>query len=91
MKYCPHCGHSLTELPTQGELKETIPWWFQSSFLIIMFLAVGPLVLPLIWFRPKTSLRWKIGLTVGIVIFTVLLVFVMVAAFRILKDYYDML
>lgn len=32
-----------------------------------------PLALPMIWFRPRTSLGWKIGLTIVILLFTWLL------------------
>jgi hypothetical protein len=44
--------------------KPSLPWYFRTGNIVIALLCVGPIALPMIWFRPKLSLSWKIGLSV---------------------------
>ena len=46
---------------------------FHTSFIVLAVCCVGPLALPLIWWRPQTTRAWKIGLTIGILVFSWLL------------------
>jgi hypothetical protein len=71
---CKHCGEFLdgATRPTLAEKK--IPWYFRKSLIIFAVCCVGPLALPLIWWRPQTSRAWKIGLTIGILALTWLMV-----------------
>ena len=41
--------------------------------IVIAVCCVGPLALPLIWWRPNTARGWKIGLTIGILVISWLL------------------
>jgi hypothetical protein len=52
---------------------------------------VGPLALPLIWLRPQTTLAWKIGLTIGILVLSWILLQMTMESIRTLKEYYKLL
>ncbi len=64
---CKHCGEFLNGFRPQ-QVAEKGPLYFRKSFIVIAVLSVGPLALPLIWWRPKTALAWKIVLTIGILV-----------------------
>lgn len=68
-----------------------LPWYFRKAFIIIAVCTVGPLALPLIWWRPKTTLAWKIGLTIGILVLTYFLYLSTMASIRTIKEYYKLL
>ena len=88
---CRHCGE-LLEKP--GNMQPTGPqmaWYFRKSTIVLVFLVVGPLVLPLIWWRPRTIPAWKIGLTFAILLVTWLLYRASLESLVLLKEYYQML
>jgi len=62
---CSHCDEFPEETPG---LK--MPWHFRTPVVVIALCSVGPLALPMIWWHPKLSPAWKIGLTVGIGLFS---------------------
>ena len=68
-----------------------MPWYFRTSFIVIAVCSVGPLALPLIWWRPKTTLAWKIGLTTGILVLSWFLYQATMESIRSLKEYYKLL
>jgi hypothetical protein len=88
---CKHCGEFLdgSKRPAFGE--ERLPWYFRTSAIIVAVLTVGPLALPMIWWRPKTSLVWKIGLTIGILVLTWVLYEATMESIRTLREYYRLL
>jgi hypothetical protein len=53
--------------------------------------SVGPLALPLIWWRPQTSLSWKVGLTIVIVVATWFFFQVTMESIDALKESYQLL
>ena len=64
---CKHCGEFL-DVPVHRSLPgKSLPWYFSKSFIVFAVCALGPLALPLIWWRPTTSRAWKTGLTIAIV------------------------
>ncbi|HAS81746.1 MAG TPA: zinc ribbon domain-containing protein [Verrucomicrobia bacterium] len=65
---CKHCGEFLNEsgLPPRG--KQAMPWYFRTSFIVIAICSVGPLALPLVWWRPQTTRLWKIVLTLVVLV-----------------------
>ncbi len=88
---CKHCGEFLDTFYTR-ELKENKPkWYFSKSFIVIALLSVGPLALPLIWWRPQTTVAWKIGLTIGILVSSWLLFETTMESVRVLKEYYQII
>ncbi len=42
-------------------------WYFRKPVLLLIFLSVGPLVLPLIWLHPEFSRKTKASLTVLVI------------------------
>lgn len=66
-------------------------WYFRKSFIIFAVCSVGPLALPLIWWRPQTSLAWKIGLTIAIALLSWALFQVTLDSIQIMKEYYKLL
>lgn len=94
---CKHCGEFLNgtvrPAPTPPGMSpassnDGLPWYFGKLFVIFMLLSIGPLALPLIWFHPKMSSKWKIGITVITLVITYLLYVVSVMA---LKKLYEMI
>ncbi|WP_321390306.1 zinc ribbon domain-containing protein [uncultured Desulfuromusa sp.] len=87
---CKHCGEFLTAVPKHLQTEKT-PWYFKTSTIIIALASVGPLALPLIWWRPQTSLAWKVGLTTGIVVLSWILYQITMQSIQILQEYYQIL
>jgi len=52
---------------------------------------VGPFALPLIWWRPKLSLAWKIGLTIVILVISYIFFMATMEALRTIREYYKLL
>jgi hypothetical protein len=88
---CKHCGEFLDNSRHPRVAQEKIPWYFRKSFIIFAVLCVGPLALPLIWWRPRTSRAWKIGLTIGILVLSWILFQAMMESIRTLKEYYKLI
>ena len=60
---CKHCREFLDPALRPVATELGTPWYFSTSFLVVTFLCVGPLVLPFIWWRPRMSGYLKFGLT----------------------------
>jgi hypothetical protein len=88
---CKHCGEFLNAPPAPRRTPEQTPWYFRTSIIVLALAMVGPLALPLIWWRPRTSLAWKIGLTIGILIISWMLYEMTIYALQSLKEYLDLL
>ena len=91
---CRHCrefldgsSRSLPPLPVAEEMK----WYYKTSVIIIALCSVGPLALPLIWFRPHTSRSWKIGLTIATLVLSWLLYLSTMKSLEVLTEYYKLL
>jgi predicted nucleic acid-binding Zn ribbon protein len=87
---CKHCGEFLDAAAPRVP-KEQIPWYFGTSFIIIAVFSVGPLALPLIWWRPHTTRAWKIGLTIAILVLTWILYRLTIGSVQTIKKYYKLL
>jgi hypothetical protein len=88
---CKHCGEFLDGAPPPRKAEDKEPWYFRKSFIVIAVLSVGPLALPLLWWRPRTSPAWKIGLTLGILVLSWFLFQSTMESIRMLKEYYRLL
>jgi hypothetical protein len=88
---CKHCGEFLETFPPRHFAEEKLPWYFRKPFIILALCSVGPLALPLIWWRPQTSLTWKIGLTVGILVLSWVLYLITLESLRAIQEYYELL
>jgi hypothetical protein len=90
---CKHCGEFLdgAQRPDAPEPKEKLPWYFRTQTLVIACCCGGPFMLPLIWWRPKTSKGWKIGLTVAVLVLSWALFLLFLKSLRNLQEYYSIL
>ena len=55
---CKHCGEFLENVDVIT-MKERSKWYFKTNWLVLLFLTVGPLMLPLIWSNPRFSQNQK--------------------------------
>ena len=88
---CKHCGEFLDAYPPPRAAKEKLPWYFRKSFIVLAVCSVGPLALPLIWWRPQTSPAWKIGLTIAILALSWVLFQTTMDAIHTIREYYKMI
>ena len=88
---CKHCGEFLDASHHPRFAEEKIQWYFRKSFIIIVVCCVGPLALPLIWWRPQTTRAWKIGLTIGILVLSWILFQTTMESIRTLEEYYKLI
>jgi len=87
---CKHCGEFL-DVTGRPLIAEKTPWYFRTSYIVIAVCCVGPFALPLIWWRPRTSLAWKIGLTTAILILSLFLFQTAMKSIATLKDTYKLM
>jgi len=88
---CKHCGEFLDGPARPRSAEEKLPWYFRKVFIVLAVCTVGPLALPLIWWRPKTAPAWKIGLTVGILVLSWILFQTTMESIRVIKEYYKLI
>ncbi len=88
---CKHCGEWLTAAKAPRAQAETMKWYFRTSSIITALCLVGPLALPLLWWRPQTSRAWKIGLTLLILIVSWILFRSVMESIEHLKEYYQLI
>lgn len=88
---CKHCGEFLNAAPPLTFVEDKPPWYFSVGFIVVAVLTVGPLALPLIWWRPHTSRAWKVGLTLGILALTWGCYLLMLESVRLLEEYIQLL
>lgn len=87
---CKHCGEFLTSPPPR-QPENKLSWQYKTSTIVIALASVGPLALPLIWWHPKMSLVWKIGITTATLILSWLLYKMTLQSIESLQEYYQML
>ena len=63
-------------------------WYFKPWAIIFAVFAVGPLGLFLLWFRPRTSLRLKIGISVVVIGVSIWLSLALVEYYNMMMIYY---
>ncbi|MGR3177669.1 MAG: zinc ribbon domain-containing protein [Candidatus Anammoxibacter sp.] len=88
---CKHCGEFLDASRQPHIAEKQIKWYFRKPFIIIAVSFVGPLALPLIWWRPQMTRAWKIGLTIGILVLSWILFKASIESIYTLKEYYKII
>ena len=88
---CKHCGEFLDGTARPSVAGKELQWYFRAPFIFIALCCVGPLALPLIWWRPRTPRAWKIGLTVGILVLSWLLFLATLKSIGIMGEYYELM
>jgi hypothetical protein len=48
-------------------------WYFKDTFVYLMLFIFGPLALPLVWFNPRYTKRYKIVSTIVCVVMTIII------------------
>lgn len=43
-----------------------LPWYFKTSFIVLMFLTMPPFALPSVWWHPTLQIAWKLVITVAV-------------------------
>ena len=88
---CKHCGEFLNVSNNPRIAEQKFKWYFRKSFIIVAVCSVGPLALPLIWWRPQTTWPWKVGLSVIILALSLILFQATMESIHNLKEYYQLL
>ncbi len=88
---CRYCSEFLDGSDRPAFPEKKIPWYFRKTFIIIAVGCVGPLALPMIWWRPQTTRAWKIGLTIGILVLSWFLFQATLRSIETLKEYYALM
>jgi hypothetical protein len=88
---CRYCGEFLNGQlpPRQPDTKR--PWYFRTSSLALGLFCVGPLALPLLWWRPKTHWGWKVGLSILTLVLTWGLTVMTMKSLQSLQEYYQLI
>jgi predicted nucleic acid-binding Zn ribbon protein len=84
---CKHCGEFLDANMHRRISEVSTQWYFKKSIIFIAVCSVGPLALPLIWWRPQTTKAWKIVLTIGILVFSWILFQASMESIRTIKEF----
>ena len=88
---CRHCGEFLDKEIREVMARQKMPWYFGLPFIIFMICSVGPLALPLVWLRPKTSRSVKIVLTVFVILLTWALYRLTRQSIDMIKQFYELM
>lgn len=88
---CKHCGEFLQASKPPCFAGDALPWCFRTSTIVIAIGCVGPLALPLVWWRPKLAMGWKIGITIGILLLSWVLYLATMESIRVFQEYLELL
>ena len=88
---CKHCGEFLDGRQTSPVAKPKGPFYFSISFIVISICCVGPLALPLIWWRPGMNRMAKIVWTVVVLALSIVSYPVSMKSIDTIKQYYELM
>ena len=70
---CKHCGEFLNGSGPPRIPANNLPWYFRTWAIVLVLGSVGPLGLPLVWWHPRLTRSWKIGISVAVIVLSLLL------------------
>lgn len=79
---CRFCGEFLDGSGERGIKPRNKKWYYNTSSVVIALLCIGPLALPLVWFNPHYKPVTKFIVTMIVIVFTLLLIYLMGNAYR---------
>jgi hypothetical protein len=88
---CKHCMEFLDGSARSRPTNSSVKWYFRKAFIVIAIGCIGPFALPLIWYRPKTPLAWKIVLTVVILVLSYFLYQMTLYSINVIKENYKII
>ena len=88
---CKHCNEFLDVALSRRDAKEKRPWYFSTTGIVIAIFCVGPLALPLLWWRPNTSPGWKIGLSIATLVLSWVFYLITMESLRSIEEYLKLL
>jgi len=88
---CKHCSEFLNHHANISDVNGKQLWYFRKTFIVFALCSVGPLALPLIWWRPQTTLTWKVGLTIIVGLLSWFLYQATMTSIESIKEYYQFL
>lgn len=88
---CRHCGEFLREAARPLPAEEKLKWYFRVPVILIAIGCVGPLALPLVWWRPDTAPAWKVGITVAVLVLSWLSYLALMESIRNLRELYELM
>jgi hypothetical protein len=88
---CRYCGEFLDASRAPATPAPRGAWWFRPSTLLLVFFCAGPLVLPLIWWKPDWTPARKFMFSAIVVLLGVLLFILAQKSIEALQASYEML
>jgi len=88
---CKHCGEFLDGTARLPAVKEKLPWLFRTSTIVIAVCCVGPLALPLIWWRPKLRIVWNLVWTIVVFVLSWVLYQTTLQSVEVIQEYYELM
>lgn len=90
---CKHCGEFLDGRKTSPSAvpRPKVPVYFSTSFIVISLCCVGPLALPLIWWRPGLGRTAKIIWTVVVLALSGIAYQITMKSVGTIKEYYELI
>ncbi len=88
---CKHCGEFLDGRQAPPVAKPKVPFYFSTSFIVVSICCVGPLALPLIWWRPGLNRTAKIVWTVVVLALSAVLYQIAMKSVGTINQYYELI
>ena len=98
---CKHCGEFLDgcvrpppvppPAPASVPAEQRLPWYYRTSFIVLMLASVFAFALPLIWFHPRMKLVWKVVISAVMIVVTWLLFKLFMQSLHMIMELYGML
>jgi uncharacterized membrane protein YvbJ len=88
---CRYCGEFLHGFRPRDARPHSKKWYFSTPGLVALLLVVGPLALPAVWLNPRFSILTKTIITIVVLFFTIILVYMAVVIYRQFLEQFDQL
>jgi hypothetical protein len=89
---CRYCGEFLHGFrPRDTRPQSARKWYYSTGGMVGLLLVVGPLALPAVWLNPRYKILTKTIITIIVLFFTVLLIYLAVGIYRQFLEQFDQL